>query len=400
MIRLYCNRSYGNSLVQYAIVLGLLAVALVPAFFMIGGTITQNFSDFYHTLAGNAPSGSLGGQAGSSAIDLQNVEVNCQGNDCSLKLTESVSLNISDDLAEIIETSGAAGGTEHLASVLTQIADQADQLNLSQKDQQLLYQLSRQAEKIASYEKQTEYYSKQMSSVISGCLSHYNHSDFSKMSKLKRYDYLRNLFMPLKMTLESNDALKTYYENLHHIGGDKPSNSFEYGGGKYDSGISTADSTMQQFKNTRDQLESSLSDPNVANIVNLLAGDVEMLADNMFDSFQTSPGIDLLEDIDRLYQVDNVFDELLWVTYFNNSSRMNRELSNLQGVFDGVANANDGLTSEQTDLDSKLMKAAAEAKKEEDKTDKQDDKQDEDKEPDKGQEGEHGEGQGNKDPGE
>lgn len=376
-------RSKGNALTQYAIVLALLAVVLVPSFFMIGGTITQNFVDFYETLSGkkyahNTQSAQQTANSQDGNVS-EGVNINCNGNDCEISINEAITLDISGDLSEIIETSGAAGATDHLASALSQLADQAESLNVSEEDKRLIYQLADQAKVLSQYEQNAEQYSKDITTIIDACISNFDVAYYSTLkTQAQRENYFEEVLTPIENKFNNLPEIIQFYNMIHHIGGTEPVGDFMGAiAGVSSPQMTDADTIMYQFKQTKGSLNASNIDPSLKSIINVLSDDVEMLANNMYDSFQNNIDYEALEDIENLIntnkgQASEVESDLVY-------TELTYELSFMKASFDGVANANDGLTSEQTDLDSKLMQAAAEAKEEE-KADEKSSQQDEDKE--------------------
>jgi len=120
------RRSNGNVLNQYAILLGLIVLALVPVFILFGNQIVGTFSyylDKYTDIGLHAERNVniMGGsylQKGDFGIET------CSNGSCDINLGSLVLKGVPKNIEELIETSGVAGGTNELLQLLQQIADQ------------------------------------------------------------------------------------------------------------------------------------------------------------------------------------------------------------------------------------------------------------------------------------
>ncbi|MEW5819913.1 MAG: hypothetical protein AB1782_06950 [Cyanobacteriota bacterium] len=127
------NKHSGNSLAQYAIIIALVALALVPIFFVFGKTIYDNFVHFYNVFTNkeitsvsttipnnnNLIPGSLGGTPKKPVSQ-------CDGNICNIDFGEFVLSSVPQDFGEYVETNGNSGGTDSLLAIIEQIADQLE----------------------------------------------------------------------------------------------------------------------------------------------------------------------------------------------------------------------------------------------------------------------------------
>lgn len=135
----------GSSLSQYAIIIALIALALVPVFFVLGKNIYGHFDHFYELLAGKAadnpdispsssdvpdaipPSGSTPNvAAGSLGGTPDNPVKNCDGGECTIDFGNMILTGIPDNFSELVQTSGSSGGTEAILNIVDQIIDQLD----------------------------------------------------------------------------------------------------------------------------------------------------------------------------------------------------------------------------------------------------------------------------------
>lgn len=126
----------GSSLTQYAIVLAVLVIGIVPCYMVFGNqikaaltrfhdqlsdnnvVIQENANPFYSDIInGNVGGGQLGGTP-------QTPVNQCVGDRCVVDFGSVVLNNIPHDFSEIIETSGASGGTEVVLGLVEQVAEQ------------------------------------------------------------------------------------------------------------------------------------------------------------------------------------------------------------------------------------------------------------------------------------
>ncbi|MEW5822143.1 MAG: hypothetical protein AB1782_18255 [Cyanobacteriota bacterium] len=139
-------KNKGSALPQYAIIIALIALTLVPAFFLFGQTIYNSFVDFYNGLSGketvslqssqipeNKPviegtpvstNMSEGGILGGSP---ENPVQKCVNNNCTLDYGEFVLTGIPENFSNFIQSSGTSGGTEELLALIEQIAKQLEE---------------------------------------------------------------------------------------------------------------------------------------------------------------------------------------------------------------------------------------------------------------------------------
>lgn len=117
------RKNQGNALAQYGVIIGLIALALIPLFFMFGKTITDNFTSFQSYLSEsdyNDPNNtdpSSGNNGGSSSIT-------CTSGTCTLTSPEGVTLNVPEDINIFIETAGSSGAVGQFSNVLDQLIAQ------------------------------------------------------------------------------------------------------------------------------------------------------------------------------------------------------------------------------------------------------------------------------------
>lgn len=133
------NKNSGASLFEYIVILSIIAVSLVPIYFLFGKNIVNHLTSLFYSaetinnnmnqnimdnesrliVSGNVAPGNLNGTA-------DNPVKKCVDNTCSIDFGTYVLNGIPDNFNEIIETSGASGGTEELIGLLKQLAEQLD----------------------------------------------------------------------------------------------------------------------------------------------------------------------------------------------------------------------------------------------------------------------------------
>lgn len=128
----------GASMFQYLIIICIVALGITPCFYLMGDKINESLAYFQYKMAennevvsentspnfnsilnGNVTGGQLGGTA-------NNPVRQCAGSNCTIDFGPIVLNNIPRDYSEIIETSGASGGTEVVVGLIQQIAEQLE----------------------------------------------------------------------------------------------------------------------------------------------------------------------------------------------------------------------------------------------------------------------------------
>lgn len=140
----------GNALFQYAIIVALIGAACVPVFSSLGQTVVQMFTDYQNAYSGMnttisqttiartqsvtgsslLPAGSLGGTP-SAPVKA------CSGSTCNVDFGNFTLTNMPADFNTFVETSGAAGGTTELLSMLSQIATQMEEQGLTTEAEEI-----------------------------------------------------------------------------------------------------------------------------------------------------------------------------------------------------------------------------------------------------------------------
>ena len=135
--------------------------------------------------------------------------VNCNNGKCTLDFGDYVLTGMPANLSEFIETSGSSAGTDALASIIQQLADQL--ANEGKKEESTdLSNLANMAYFMADYQKQSELFAQQCSSDSNPELCYKNKINSNKSLALP--DELKSLLPGYKTT--DSFALNRAYTNL------------------------------------------------------------------------------------------------------------------------------------------------------------------------------------------
>ena len=136
----------GNATSQYAIIIGLVILTLIPVFYVFGGTLTKSFKDFLDCLKGNSTTviensvtsspktvsnndilnGTVtAGQLGGSSKNPIN-KCDSSNSVCVIDYGNFILNGVPADFSGFIEAQGTSGGTEKLLSLIEQIAKQLE----------------------------------------------------------------------------------------------------------------------------------------------------------------------------------------------------------------------------------------------------------------------------------
>ncbi|MEW5821163.1 MAG: hypothetical protein AB1782_13300 [Cyanobacteriota bacterium] len=123
------RKKYGSSLSQYVIIVIIIGLAVAMAYGLLGVNIKQNLANMVQSQEGineqineniigltNITPGSLGGNIDAPATK-------CNSGSCVIDYGNFVLNGVPENIQELVETTGASGGTENMASMIEQIAD-------------------------------------------------------------------------------------------------------------------------------------------------------------------------------------------------------------------------------------------------------------------------------------
>lgn len=136
-------KDFGNALIQYALIIALVSVGVGFSFFSLGNLLVTNLTSFKDMLA-------AGNKASHQSVNVQNKTNNeqhpnnpinadiiqssslvtpetiCSSGNCAIQFGNYTLVGIPENFNEFVETAGASGGTEKLATMTLQLADQLD----------------------------------------------------------------------------------------------------------------------------------------------------------------------------------------------------------------------------------------------------------------------------------
>lgn len=164
------KKNKGNSLVQYIIILALIAGVVTPVYFTFGETIKNNFLAFLYMQQdnnvqitmnannisttniqnGDIIAGQLGGSSGNP------VRI-CDGGICAIDFGPIILNNIPENFTEIIETTGAHGTSESVLNLVQQVATQLeDNPTISEEHKEKIDSLIASGKQIIKIEEEFE----------------------------------------------------------------------------------------------------------------------------------------------------------------------------------------------------------------------------------------------------
>lgn len=171
-------RNKGNSLIQYAIILALLGLVTAPMFSGLGQTVVQCFQDYTNvwtnsnqTLSSNVEE-TLNATAVAQNTTLQStykpavlpetdIKPSCSNGTCQIDIG-GVSINgIPENFNTLVETSGAAGGTEKIATILMSLAENLEDQGFSSESEEI--------KKLAVYGHNIAVIEKEFENIINAC---------------------------------------------------------------------------------------------------------------------------------------------------------------------------------------------------------------------------------------
>ncbi|MEW5822649.1 MAG: hypothetical protein AB1782_20820 [Cyanobacteriota bacterium] len=163
----------GSALSQYGIIIALIALILIPGFFLVGKNIFNSFFDFYNKLGekeyNNSSSTSTSTSSTSSTFVPPTIDVvpgslggspdkpskECVNGICTIDYGDFVLSGIPNDLESHLQSSGASGTTEDIITLLDQIIAQQNNIDTN-ADFSVLKKISNYGHGIAETEKKLE----------------------------------------------------------------------------------------------------------------------------------------------------------------------------------------------------------------------------------------------------
>lgn len=156
MFKRFINK--GSALAQYSIIIALIAIGLVPVFFVFGKNISSSFNALYQGLSGqeapltNDENPVNTATQSTTKATPENPVKNCVNGECSIDFGDFVLTGIPDSFDMFIQTQGTSGGTDKIVDLLTQIASQLQQEGLSSEASEII-KLANSGHSIGAIEK-------------------------------------------------------------------------------------------------------------------------------------------------------------------------------------------------------------------------------------------------------
>jgi len=137
-------KTKGNAIAQYGIIIALVALALVPVFYLFGKNIVDYFANFKNMLGGNntnvveqpvsttpeamppAPVATAAIKAGELGGTPDQPQLVCKNGICAIDYGDFVLNGIPENFQEFAQAAGISGGTDKLISLIEQIAEQLE----------------------------------------------------------------------------------------------------------------------------------------------------------------------------------------------------------------------------------------------------------------------------------
>lgn len=227
----------GASLAQYAIIIALIALALVPVFYLLGINIVEYFSSLKQGLSEQKDSVAISSPASTpvSGTDTTAPEPivsgslsgspdtpvkKCSDGVCTIDFGEYSLSGVPDNINDYLQSTGSSGTTETLLKLLDQIIAQSKSIKTS-ADISLLKDIASQGHDIADNQKEVEVRAKEMLKKPSDDISSGFFTDLEMLMLGSNVglldDKLKKLTGELKSSTDTNDqnilAIVTFLVN-------------------------------------------------------------------------------------------------------------------------------------------------------------------------------------------
>lgn len=161
----------GTAITQYIIILLLVCLVCIPAFFILGKSIFDYFNSFKSGMSNGDTVSLISTQEGnnSSGVNTETnssqdnnseenasgtgtpykPQKNCENDTCSIDYGEFMLNGVPSNLSEHLKVSGSSGATNYMAQLLDQILGQTENTDLTEDDINLIKNLSNICHQIA-----------------------------------------------------------------------------------------------------------------------------------------------------------------------------------------------------------------------------------------------------------
>lgn len=253
----------GASLAQYAIIIALIAIVLVPVFYLFGQNIISSFTGLQQGLSEQeTPSINTASTTSSTTTSSTttptttstpstitdaspaNPVKECSGGLCTIDFGDYVLSGIPEDINDFVQSTGSSGTSKTLLKALESIIANSDSIQTN-ADIDLLKKIAKQGHDIADNQKEVEVRAKEMLADPSEPISSGFFTDLNMLNLGSNVDLLNDKMVALTKQLENStdqndknilaivsylvEDIQTINSNLYSIGSDVSSgvNSLE-----------------------------------------------------------------------------------------------------------------------------------------------------------------------------
>ena len=185
------RKQKGNALSQYAIIIGLVALAAVPAFLLFGNQIVSalttyvdqytNMNSIVASNVDNVANSTNNINTANTSVEDNSNSASCSDadNTCSIDFGDFKLSSVPQDLNKLIETSGVSGGMDNLTSLLDQIAQQYEEQGKTEEAKDIKI-LATTGHNMAVIEKELENFIINTCKGDTTCINSYANKEFPK----------------------------------------------------------------------------------------------------------------------------------------------------------------------------------------------------------------------------
>ena len=217
------NKNKGVSLAEYGIIIALVALSLLPIYFLLGQNIIDYLKNYSNAvtdintsldentdptkvsiLSETVKAGDLNGTPADPVMS-------CANNICAIDYGSIVLNGIPANFGEIVETTGTAGGTEEIIALLEQVAEQKSE-DPKTTEQELidLQNLIARGKEIVEIEKVYDSFMEDLLSDVNGLVDARNSIDYYNIIKASETSYVNPVdktIWPVNVGAERNEPM-------------------------------------------------------------------------------------------------------------------------------------------------------------------------------------------------
>ncbi len=223
-------RTKGNAIAQYGIIIALVALALVPVFYLFGKNIVDYFANFKNMLGGNntnvveqpvsttpeamppAPVATAAIKAGELGGTPDQPQLVCKNGICAIDYGDFVLNGIPENFNDFVLSSGTSGGTTTITDLLMQLAQQYKD-NGKLEESEIIKKLAITGHNIAAIQKYSEKMINSCNKDIQ-CLKNLTDKNDNYLSSIEGFDDTYYEFPAHLVYYEINDAANFTLKNV------------------------------------------------------------------------------------------------------------------------------------------------------------------------------------------